>query len=191
MAKKAVKKKTTVKKKATRKTAAKPSVKKVAKKAVKKVVKKATAKATPRKATSRGGGNGKAGRLNKADLRKFRELLLEVRAELLGDYNSLSDGTLNHNSQDASGNLSKMPIHMADVGTDTFNQDMDIQLLEGENKRLKRIHAALRRIDEGTYGVCLHSGKSIPKARLVAIPYARYTVEAQEELEKSGRLDND
>ena len=117
--------------------------------------------------------------------------MLEVRAELLGDYNSLSDGTLNHNSQDASGNLSKMPIHMADVGTDTFNQDMDIQLLEGENQRLKRIHAALKRIDEGTYGVCLHSGKSIPKARLVAIPYARYTVEAQEELEKNGQLDND
>ncbi len=187
MAKKAVKKKTTVKKKATSKAAAKLSIKKVAKKAVKKVAAKATAK----KAARRGGGNGKAGRLGKADLRKFRELLLQVRAELLGDYNSLSDGTLNHNSQDASGNLSKMPIHMADVGTDTFNQDMDIQLLEGENQRLKRIHAALKRIDEGTYGVCLHSGKSIPKARLVAIPYARYTVEAQEELEKNGQLDND
>lgn len=179
MAKKAVKKKITVKKKATRKTVAKPPIK------------KAVAKAAPKKAACRGGSNGKVRRMNKADLRKFRELLLKVRAELLGDYNSLSDGTLNHNSQDASGNLSKMPIHMADVGTDTFNQDMDIQLLEGENKRLKRIHAALKRIDEGTYGVCLHSGKAIPKARLVAIPYARYTVEAQEELEKNGQLDND
>jgi RNA polymerase-binding transcription factor DksA len=133
------------------------------------------------------GGNG-AAKLGKNELAKFRELLLKIRAELLGDYTSLSNGTLNHNSQEASGNLSKMPIHMADVGTDTFNQDMDIQLLEGEHRRLKLIDEALRRIDEGTYGVCLYSGKPIPKARLTAIPYARYTVEAQEELERKGEL---
>ena len=178
MAKKAAKKKATARTRA-------PKI--AARKTATKAVKKPAAKRPPR----RGGGNGKAPHLTRKDLNRFRAMLIQVRAELLGDYNSLSDGTLNHNSQDASGNLSKMPIHMADVGTDTFNQDMDIQLLEGENRRLKRINEALGRIEDGTYGLCLHSGQPIPKARLAAIPYARYTVEAQEELEKSGLLEDD
>lgn len=174
-------------KKAVKKTSARASGTKTKAK-----TKTATAgKSAPRKkaAAGKGGGNGASAAMSKKDLDRFRKLLLQVRAELLGDYTSLSNGTLNNNSQDASGNLSKMPIHMADVGTDTFNQDMDIQLLEGEHRKLKLIDEALKRIDEGTYGVCLYSGKPIPKARLQAIPYARYTVEAQEELERRGELE--
>ena len=188
MARQVARMKTTAKKKTTKKAVPKTAKKTTVKKTVKKAV---AAKVTTGRSPRKSGGNGRAAHLTKRDLQKYREQLLTIRAELLGDYTTLSNDTLGKSSQDGCGNLSKMPIHMADVGSDTFNQDMDIQLLEGERQRLKRIDAALQRMVKGTYGVCLHSGKPIPKARLAAIPYVRYTVEAQEELEKNGLLDDE
>ena len=76
------------------------------------------------------------------------------------------------------GELSHMPIHMADIGTDTFDQDFMLGLAETERQRLREIDEAMMRIKDRTYGVCLMTGKPIPKARLEVKPWAKYTIEA-------------
>jgi len=70
-----------------------------------------------------------------------------------------------------------MPIHMADLGTDNYEQEFALELMDSEIKLLREIDAALARISEGTYGICLGTGQPIPKARLEAQPWARYCVE--------------
>ena len=71
-----------------------------------------------------------------------------------------------------------LPIHMADIGTDTFDQDFTLSLAENERQQLREIDQSLQRIADGTYGVCQMTGKPIPKARLDAKPWAKYTIEA-------------
>ena len=118
-------------------------------------------------------------KLPKKDLDKYQALLLQERARLLG----LLDGMENEALRSKDGNLSNMPLHMADVGTDTFDQDLALGMAETERKLLSEIHAALIRINEKTYGVCEMTGKQIPKARLEAKPWARYTIEAARKVE--------
>jgi RNA polymerase-binding transcription factor DksA len=77
-----------------------------------------------------------------------------------------------------------MPIHMADIGSDTYDQDFMLGMAETERQRLREIDEALARIENGTYGVCQMTGKPIPKARLNAKPWAKYTIEAARELER-------
>ena len=113
-------------------------------------------------------------RLNKKQLDQFRDLLLAKRAELIGDLSALEDQALNASG----GNSSHMPIHMADIGSDTYDQDFMLNLAETERKGVREIDAALHRIHEGTYGICQLTGKPIPMARLNAKPWAKYTVEA-------------
>jgi DnaK suppressor protein len=76
-----------------------------------------------------------------------------------------------------------MPIHMADVGSDNYEQEFTLGLMENEEQVLEQIEAALERIEEGTYGICIDTGKKIPKTRLNAIPYTPYCVEAASRLE--------
>lgn len=78
---------------------------------------------------------------------------------------------------DAAGDLSSMPIHMADIGTDNYEQEFALGLLDSERKLLQEITDALQRIEEGKYGTCEGTKKPIPKARLEASPWARYCVE--------------
>jgi RNA polymerase-binding protein DksA len=82
------------------------------------------------------------------------------------------------------GNLSTMPLHMADIGTDTFDQDFTLGMAETERALLDEIDAALARIDNKSYGVCQLTGKPIPKARLDAKPWAKYTIEAAKLMER-------
>jgi RNA polymerase-binding protein DksA len=118
-------------------------------------------------------------KLSPKDLRAFRDLLLEQRAELVGDLNAMEKSALSTHG----GNLSNLPIHMADIGTDTYDQDFTLSLAEAERRRLKEIDEALRRIEDKTYGICQMTGKPIPKARLKAKPWAKYTIEAARKLE--------
>src|SRR5262249_29769831 len=106
-----------------------------------------------------------------------KDLLLAIRARLRGDVTQLADEALKRNRQDASGDLSTMPIHMADIGSDNFEQDFTLTLLESEEDTLEQIELALSRIADGTYGTCESCGAAIPKARLQAIPYAMKCVE--------------
>jgi len=110
--------------------------------------------------------------MKKSEMNEYKEILIALRARLQGDVSQLADEALKRNRQDASGDLSTMPIHMADIGSDNFEQDFTLTLLESEEQTLAKIETALARIAEGTYGTCETCGEAIPKPRLQAIPYA-------------------
>ncbi|MHC4833116.1 MAG: TraR/DksA family transcriptional regulator [Planctomycetota bacterium] len=113
-------------------------------------------------------------KLKAAELQKYREMLLERRRELVGVLNVMEEEAL----RSRGGNLSNMPLHMADVGSDTYDQDFTLGMAEAERKLLIEIDQALVRIADRTYGVCQMTGKPIPKMRLNAKPWAKYTIEA-------------
>lgn len=119
-------------------------------------------------------------KLGKKELDHFRELLLKQRIDLVGDLSGMEKQAL----QTTGGGLSHMPIHMADIGTDTFDQDFMLGMAETERLRLREIDGALQRIDDRTYGICEMTRKPIPKARLNAKPWARYTIESALEVER-------
>ncbi len=119
-------------------------------------------------------------RLTVAEIRKFRELLLAKRNEILGNVATIENETFRKERSE----LSSMPLHMADAGSDNFEQDFALDLMDSERKLLAEINEALDRIEEGTYGVCQGKGKAIPKARLNAIPWARYCLQCAEMKEK-------
>jgi RNA polymerase-binding protein DksA len=85
---------------------------------------------------------------------------------------------------DASGDLSSMPIHMADIGSDIYEQEFALGLMDSERKLIREIDDALQRIEQHTYGICEGTGKPISKARLEAQPWARYCIEYARLLEK-------
>jgi RNA polymerase-binding transcription factor DksA len=121
-------------------------------------------------------------RLSAKELNEYKQILLEARAELIARVTGLEDEAL----RSSGGNLSNMPLHMADIGTDTFDQDLAIGMAETERELLREIDEALDRVVAKTYGVCQLTGKPIPKARLDAKPWAKYTVEAARQIEKMG-----
>jgi RNA polymerase-binding protein DksA len=116
-------------------------------------------------------------RLSTADIEHFQQLLLEKRREILVNVNEMEDEALKKSRLDASGDLSSMPIHMADIGTDNYEQEFALGLMDSERKLLREVDDALQRIDDHAYGICEGTGKPIPKARLEAQPWARYCVE--------------
>jgi DnaK suppressor protein len=122
--------------------------------------------------------------LSAADAKHFRELLLEKRREILKNVNEFEDEALRKSRLDASGDLSSMPIHMADLGTDNYEQEFSLGLMDSERKLLREIDNALGRIENKTYGICQGTGKPISRARLEARPWARYCVEYARLLEK-------
>ncbi|MCK5565464.1 MAG: TraR/DksA C4-type zinc finger protein [Planctomycetes bacterium] len=110
-------------------------------------------------------------------MKHFLALLLEKRAEIIGDVNSIESEALKKSRLEAGGDLSSMPIHMADVGTDNFEQEFSLGLMDGERKMLAEINDALKRIVEKRYGICEGTKKLISKARLEASPWAKYCIE--------------
>jgi len=120
-------------------------------------------------------------RLSRKELAEFREMLLAKRRTLLGDLSGMEEETAGKKGRR---NLSSMPTHMADVGTDNFEHEFTLGLLESEQALLREINEALARIDERTYGICLGTGRQIPKLRLRAKPWAKYTVQYTRMMEK-------
>jgi DnaK suppressor protein len=114
--------------------------------------------------------------MKKPELKVYKELLLALRARLRGDVSQMADAALRKSRSEANGDLSSMPIHMADIGTDNFDQEFTLSLMESEGDALAQIEAALERIEENTYGDCEECGAKIPKARLNAIPYTAVCV---------------
>ena len=121
--------------------------------------------------------------MTKAEVEQFRRFLCALRDRLRGDVNQLTDEALKKNRQEASGDLSNMPIHMADIGSDNFEQEFTITLMETGQDALGQIEAALERIREGTYGKCEECGAPVPKQRLRAIPYTPHCVQCARKLE--------
>src|SRR5438552_3358811 len=108
-----------------------------------------------------------------ADRESYHKQLMALRQRLNGDVSDLSDEAFRDNSPDG-GALSRVPIHMADMGTDANEQENTLDLLAREEKLLDEITAALGRFDKGTFGVCEGFGGAIARARLKELPYTRF-----------------
>jgi RNA polymerase-binding protein DksA len=119
-------------------------------------------------------------RLTPAEIEEFKAMLWEKRNEILGNVSTMEFEALR---RDSSG-LSNMPTHMADMGTDNYEIDNILGLMDSEMKILVEIDDALSRIENGTYGICEINGEPIPKARLEAIPWARYCIKCAALVEK-------
>ncbi len=145
----------------------------VKKKVTKKVTKKVAKTTTTKKKT----------RLKKAEFEHYKALLLNKRREILYNVTNIEVGALKKSRQEAAGDLSSMPLHMADIGSDTFEQEFALGLIESERRLLEEIDEALARIEQRTYGICEATQVMIPKARLDAKPWAKYCVEHARKLE--------
>jgi DnaK suppressor protein len=125
-----------------------------------------------------------ASALKSEELEAYREVLVNLRARLRGDLDQMTDEALKRNQPDSSGNLSNVPLHMADVGTENFDQEFTLGLIENEQLTLDQIQDALKRIQAGSYGRCEECGGPIAKPRLQALPYTPYCIECARKLEE-------
>lgn len=116
--------------------------------------------------------------------RRYYRLLLDLRSHVLQQLGEHTEETLLKSSKDDSGDLSGYGQHMADAGTDTFDRDFALSLVSSEQEALAEIEAAIKRIHNGTYGVCEATQKPITKERLLAVPFTRYSTEAKREVER-------
>jgi RNA polymerase-binding protein DksA len=122
--------------------------------------------------------------MNRAELKEYKERLLTLRARMVGDVNQLRENSLRKSRSEANGDLSSMPIHMADIGSDNYEQEFSLSLMENEGAALAKIQTSLERIEDGTYGACEECGAKIPKTRLNAIPYANLCIKCASQLEQ-------
>jgi RNA polymerase-binding protein DksA len=123
-------------------------------------------------------------KLNKKELAEFKKLILKRKEETLDDIKHISDDTLKKSQKDASGDISGYTYHMADVATDTYDREFSLGLATNERELLYELDDALKKIDEGTFGICEECKSPITKVRLKAVPYARLCVKCQEKKDK-------
>jgi RNA polymerase-binding transcription factor DksA len=116
----------------------------------------------------------------KPEWAKFYERLIELREQLLRQMNGLA--------KESAQEMAGYSLHMADSGTDNFDRDFALSLLSSDQDAMYEIEEALKRIEKNTYGICELTGKAIPRTRLEAIPWTRFTVQAQAQLEREGAL---
>jgi DnaK suppressor protein len=119
-------------------------------------------------------------------LLKQKDRLLQLRDNILDSMNGVAKDTLRARAEGSE--ASAFGMHQADAGSDAYDRDFALSLLSQEQDALYEIEEALKRLESGTYGVCEMSGKSIAHARLEAIPFARYTVECQAQIEKMSKI---
>jgi len=132
--------------------------------------------------TSTGKAPGKnAAGLSAREVETYREHLLAKRRELVGDMSSMEREALRSSS---GSNLSNLPLHMADMGTDNYEQEFTLGLVEKDRSLLREINQALAKIQNGMYGMCDGTGKPIGRARLDAQPWAKHSIEHARALEK-------
>jgi len=116
----------------------------------------------------------------KPEWQKHQRILLDLRERLLNQMSGLA--------KESAEEINSYSLHMADSGTDNFDRDFALSLLSSDQDAIYEIDEALKRLQKGTYGICELTGRHIPRARLEAIPWTRFTVEAQAQLEKEGLL---
>jgi RNA polymerase-binding transcription factor DksA len=119
-------------------------------------------------------------------LRKQKERLVQLRDNMLDSMTGVAKDTLRSRAEGSE--ASAFGMHQADAGSDAYDRDFALSLLSQEQDALYEIEEAIKRIDRGSYGTCEMSGKPIAHARLEAIPFARYTVECQSQLEKQNKV---
>lgn len=117
--------------------------------------------------------------------KRFYKLLIDLRKHLTEGIERHSEETLKRSSKEDAGDLSAYGQHMADAGTDTFDRDFALSLVSSEQEALSEIEAAIKRVRDGTYGICEITAKPISKERLLAVPFTRYSAEAQKQIERN------
>ncbi|MGA2774629.1 MAG: TraR/DksA family transcriptional regulator [Candidatus Omnitrophota bacterium] len=123
-------------------------------------------------------------KFTKKELSEFKKIVLKKKDELLEDIQHISDDTLKKSQKEASGDISGYTYHMADVATDSYDREFSLGLASSERKFIYELDDALKRIEEGTFGICQDCKSLISKSRLKAVPYARSCVKCQEKREK-------
>jgi RNA polymerase-binding transcription factor DksA len=182
--KKTPEKRVVVKKAASKRSNSTKAQKTVAKKKTTKKKIVSGKKASPKRTLRRKVSQKRRSVLTAKELEYYRELLIEKLKELIGSVNHIESEALKTSRQDSAGDLSSMPIHMADIGSDNYEQEFALGLMDSERKIVQEIYEALKRIQNGTYGICEGTGEPIPKARLNGIPWTRYCVQFAEMVEK-------
>jgi RNA polymerase-binding transcription factor DksA len=181
--------------KATRKVAAKRATSKKAAR-IKKTASKHPARRSPKFSKSKRESNDSRGTLEllgrnhrekrlDSFTRAQKEKLLQLRDAMVDSMAGVAQDTLRSRAEGSE--ASAFGMHQADAGSDAYDRDFALSLLSQEQDALYEIDQALKRIELGTYGTCEMSGKPIPRARLEAIPFARFTVECQSQLEKQSK----
>lgn len=123
-------------------------------------------------------------KFSKKDLVYFKKLILKRKEEIVEQINHISEDTLKKSQKDAAGDISGYTYHMADIATDTYDREFSLGLASNERKLIYEIDDAVKKIEDGTYGICEGCKNLITKTRLKAIPYARRCLKCQEKTEK-------
>jgi len=144
--------------------------KKLAKKITKKVSKK--------------GANKTSKKLTKKDAEYFKKLIMQTKEKVLDEIKHISDDTLKKSQRDAAGDISGYTYHMADVASDAYDREFSLGLASNERQSLYELEDAIKKIEEGTFGICEECKSSISKTRLKVVPFARLCVKCQERKEK-------
>jgi RNA polymerase-binding protein DksA len=120
--------------------------------------------------------------MNKRERENFKKLLIKEKEKLLGELKHIIEDT-QKSQKEASGDISSYTYHMADVATDSYDREFSLDIASNERKILREIDEALRRIDDGSYGICLSCGKKIAKSRLKVIPHTNFCINCQQSQE--------
>lgn len=120
----------------------------------------------------------------KKDLKEFKKIVLKKKEEIFEDLKHISDDTLRKSQKEASGDISGYTYHMADVATDNYDREFSLGLASNERKVLYELDDALKRIEDGSFGICDDCKGQITKIRLKAVPSARLCIKCQQKREK-------
>jgi DnaK suppressor protein len=121
--------------------------------------------------------------MTRAEMNAYRRSLLLLKKRIVGDLSDLEEEALRPVGGESAGNLSDVPIHLADLGTENFDEEISVTLVENEDRILIEIDDALARIEQGTFGKCENCHQEISRERLRALPYARYCIRCARLLE--------
>jgi DnaK suppressor protein len=123
-------------------------------------------------------------KFNKKELADFKKIILKKKEEILDEIKHISEDTLKKSQKEASGDISGYTYHMADVATDAYDREFSLGLASNERKLLYELDDALKKTEDGAFGICEQCKSLIAKNRLKAVPYARLCVKCQEKKEK-------
>jgi len=130
--------------------------------------------------------NSQKSPLSASELKMFEDLLIKRRKQIRGTVEALGDKTIGKNPTSESGDISSMPIHMADVGSDVFEHDLNLNLVENEGVELEDIEEAIEKVKKGAFGLCELCKRAITKERLKAIPYTKLCINCKKKEEGPG-----
>lgn len=123
--------------------------------------------------------------ITKSETSSYRHRLLALMSRLDGDRSLLKEEALRGTGGEASGGLSDVPVHMADLGSDAYEEEITLGLVESEERLIAEINAALVRLDQRAFGQCEACGQKIAKVRLRALPYARHCIRCAAKLQRN------